>query len=122
MNKVLCPPLLLLLTLLLGACSTIGHVKPETPREAIAFGYATVNSLADGVRIAKRDELISALRRDELVDELQKALENLVSAEASLRLFESTGSADAQTETQLRLRQAEAILKVVESLLEESAQ
>ena len=122
MGGVVSRPLLMVALLLLGACQNLDQVKPETAREALAFGYATVNSLADGVRIAKRDGLIDDVKRDRLVDELQKALDNLRSAEDSLRLFESTGDTQAQSDATLRLRQAEAVLRVVENLLEESVQ
>ena len=122
MNKLPALPLLLVVVFLFSACSIVEQVKPETPRQSIALAYITIDSLADSVRIAKRDELISAQRRDKLVDELQTALDNVTRAEESLKLFEISGDTADQTEFELRLQQAETILTIVEFILQESNQ
>ena len=120
MNKLTTLPLLILAAFLFAGCQSLEAVKPETPRQSIALAYLSVDSLADGVRIAKRDGLIDSDKRDSLVNELQKSLDNINRAESSLKLFETSGNSVDQTELELRLKQAETIFKIVESLLQES--
>lgn len=103
-----------LLSVVLSGCVLV----PESPREAIATSYVTIDSLADSVRIAKRDGLIDAEQRDNLVDKLQKALDSTKTAQLALSDFENTGDPVSKDEYLRKIEYAQALLSIVSSLLE----
>lgn len=111
---------LLLFCLVAAGCGGLFQPDaPKTPREALAYSYMTVGSLADVLRVATRDGHVSRSERDGMADQLQQALDNLIAAEQALVLFESTGDAESQEAAQMRLSQAQAILTAVQSILRE---
>lgn len=112
---------LLFVLALVAGCGLIQPETPKTPREALAYSYVTVDSLADVLRVAKRDGHVTAAERDELADQLQNALDNLADAEAALVLFASTGDPGQEATAEQRLSQAQSILTAVESILKERA-
>ncbi|MCK9468219.1 MAG: hypothetical protein M0Q49_02275 [Porticoccaceae bacterium] len=93
-------------TALFSGC---GHA-PETPRQAIAASYVTVETVADAAEIAYRDGHIDADQRAVIRADLQSAIEVLAEA----RRIESAGGDAAD-----KLQYVRAVLMSVQKLLPE---
>lgn len=110
----------LLLVLLLVGCATLQEAKPQTPREAIAATYLTIEETANAVRIAKRDGHINADERDHLTTELIKAVHAVTDAEEALKAYEALGNPSDQDTFARNLSRANTALRLIASTIEES--
>lgn len=95
-----------LLGLFLAACS----ILPQTPKQSVAAGYVTIESLADAAAVAYRDGHIDAQQRTAIRESLRTAMGHLEQAES---LIVQGLPSDAP------LHRAQAVLQVVQSILAE---
>lgn len=97
------------LATIMGLILTACTVVPETPRQAVAASYLSIESLAQTAEIAYRDGLIDDARRDAVREELQLALESTALAQQAVEAGQDPSS---------RLEQAHAILSALKNRLE----
>jgi len=62
-----------LLTLLLVGCVSTAPMLPTSPRQGIAYGYATVKTVADAVATARQSNSITKAEASKILDQDQKA-------------------------------------------------
>lgn len=95
----------------LGACNANAFV-PETPRQALGSTYVTIEALADSVREEHERGTITDEDRAKAKAQLQGALDAANTARRAIVL-------DQPDQAMSRLRQAQELLRFVESMLQE---
>lgn len=105
----------------LQGCSALGLTQqdntPDTPRDKIAKGYATISTIADTLKTAKQNGLITESQRNEYAAKLNKAIADLDEAQQAFDTFKQTGNADTHTKAQQNLKAADDILQLLQKTL-----
>lgn len=101
------------MTIALIACSV---QAPQTPRQALLAAYATAQSTAQAIEVAKRDNVIDAAQRDQLLDRVRQVRVTLETARLLFAANPEPGSANESTAL-AHLRAAEQMLRAVQSAL-----
>lgn len=105
------------LAILLIVSCTGTTVKPETPRQAIAYGYASVETAVDAVKYARDNGVISQSEVNTYKEILREALGHLATAENLIAAYDGAIPQDVDNEVQFQLSQALAITSIIQKML-----
>lgn len=102
------------------ACTT-QPPKPETPRQVIAYAYASVETAVDAVAAAKTNGVIDRSEVESYKEILREAVSHLVAAEQLVAQYDAVMPPDVQSDVQFRLSQALAITSLINQMLCEAS-
>jgi hypothetical protein len=100
----------------LAACTVQPPQTPQTPRQSLLAAYATAESVADTVTIAKQGGYITDAQRDAYVAQLRQ-VRDLLDASRTLLVNEPAASSVNASEATKNLQAAQTILLALQNTL-----
>lgn len=98
---------------LLGACASQG---PVTTRQTLLAAYASAETAASTIEIAKRDGVINSAKRDELIGSVKQA-RDLLNVTRTLLINDPAPGSVNESEAAANLRAAQNILLAIQAAL-----